>query len=900
MQKIQSTILFVFIFCSLLSAQERYSRVKIDLSKTDLKTIAKLGLETDHGFVMPGVHFVNEFSKSELEILDRHNIEYFILVDDVVARYKSRQAGNIEKRGAPPCESQIKEYNYTTPENYEDGSMGGYFTYSEMLTILDSMQTKYPQLISIRDSLEDITTWDGNKIYWLRVSDNPNLDEEEPEVLYTALHHAREPNGLSQMIFYLWYLLENYETDEEVKYLVDNTEMYFMPCLNPDGYIYNESIEPTGGGLWRKNRRPNDDADAIGVDLNRNYGYEWGYDDGGSSPDSTRATYRGPAPFSEPETQAVRDFTIDRNIEVALNYHTFGNLLIHPWGFNDTPTDEDDVFKSMGRAMIDENEYVMGTGTETVGYVVNGDSDDYLYGEEGEKDKIYAFTPEVGRGFWPDQEEISDFNKSCMKMNMATAHIPHNFYTVKVKNLPSLVTAFEGSFELIIDKPGLRDGDVKIDITSDNPYVSFDQFSFTTSLELGASDTMTINYVLDSAISEQENVEFKISYDNGEFIFEKDYQFLFENLESDIVFEDELVDLSQWNNEGVWGITKSDFVSSPTCLTDSPNGNYTPNVINTISLVEGLDLGNNDRAELTFSAKWLIEANYDYCVVQASTDNQNWTSLCGEYTRNGLNTHGTSDPLYDGIQDEWVRERMDLSDYLGEELYLRLRLVSDGAVETDGFYIDDVKVELQSLIPTSLVDQQRKNVSIYPSLNNGSFTVKKVNSKLIYLPISIIVIISIVVITFEVPHYSLMHGFLMLAGISIFMASIVAALLYRNSRNKYDGESLYILTASSLLFGFVIFFALFSFVNRKYATFHCESSSYTVVDYKARYSSGYGKLDKDKIVANQWILTVLKGNKEARYSLRKNVFRDNIVTSEVDLEFCKGMLGTSYLNVGTD
>ena len=138
--------------------------------------------------------------------------------------------------------------------NYEDGSMGGYLTYDELLATLDEMVNLYPNLITARAPIGNILTHENRPIYWLRLSDNPNVEEAEPEVLYTALHHAREPNSLSQMVFYLWYLLENYDSDPEVKYLVDNTAMYFIPCINPDGYIYNETNDPNGGGLWRKNK----------------------------------------------------------------------------------------------------------------------------------------------------------------------------------------------------------------------------------------------------------------------------------------------------------------------------------------------------------------------------------------------------------------------------------------------------------------------------------------------------------------------------------------------------------------------------------------------------------------------------------------------------------------------
>jgi len=143
------------------------------------------------------------------------------------------------------------------------------------------VQSTLPIPMSARKSVRDtIETWEGRKLQYVRISDHPDTDEPEPEVLYTALHHAREPNGASQLLFFMWYLLENYATDTEVSYIVDNAELYFIPCVNPDGYVYNETTDPQGGGYWRKNRRDNGDG-TFGVDLNRNYGYFWGNDDSG-------------------------------------------------------------------------------------------------------------------------------------------------------------------------------------------------------------------------------------------------------------------------------------------------------------------------------------------------------------------------------------------------------------------------------------------------------------------------------------------------------------------------------------------------------------------------------------------------------------------------------------------
>ena len=161
----------------------------------------------------------------------------------------------------------------------------------------------------------------------VKISNNPDVNEDKPEILYTALHHAREPMGMMQMIYYMYYLLENYGTDPEVTYLVNNREMYFIPVVNPDGYEYNRQTDPNGGGMWKKNRRKNDDG-TYGVDLNRNYGpyIYWNAPNGGSSINPATDLYRGASPFSESETSAIRDFLSKKNFKNATN-----NRISNPW-----------------------------------------------------------------------------------------------------------------------------------------------------------------------------------------------------------------------------------------------------------------------------------------------------------------------------------------------------------------------------------------------------------------------------------------------------------------------------------------------------------------------------------------------------------------------------------------
>lgn len=694
--------LFFSVFGAVLLAQPalQYSRAKVSLAGASLADLAALGLETDHGLIAPGRFLVNDFSSRELALLSRHGISYEVLIPDVQAWYREQSQGENPALGFRGGGCNGPEpgpaYDYPTPENYEFGSMGGYYTYDEMLATLDKMAALYPDLISPRQPIGDFLTHEGLPIYWLRVSDKPNLDEDEPEALYTALHHAREPNSLSQMIFYLWHLLENYETDPEVRYLVDNTEMYFIPCINPDGYIYNETIEPFGGGMWRKNRWKADDGNIYGVDLNRNYGYQWGADNSGSSPDPNGQTFRGTGPFSEPETQAVQFFCNNRQFRIALNYHTFSNLLIHPWGYNDQPTEEDGIFKGFGGLMTRENNFTMGTGTETVGYITNGGSDDWMYGEQDSKPAIYSYTPEVGPaslGFWPPQSMIDELNKSCLLQNLTAAHLLLNYGEVTDNSEETLATA-EGVISLRLKKYGLMDGPITLSVVPASPNVSVLENPETFNLGLLEEAGYSFEYRMDDGIASAEEVLFAVKIDNGQYVRIDTLRKTYLRGALETIFLDSLSNSDNWTASFLWGLTDADFVSAPSCFTDSPNGNYPDGYEASITLRNPVSLLEGERAYLKFWARWQIESNWDYVQVQLSTDGATFIPLCGKYTKPGDgNFQPAGEPVYDGAQAAWVLEEIDISEYLGnEEAYIRFIIRSDGFVNFDGFYFDDPEV----------------------------------------------------------------------------------------------------------------------------------------------------------------------------------------------------------------
>ncbi len=708
-------LIFLFLLLSSFAdyaQQAKHSRAKIFLNDNEktLKNLAQLGLAVDHGENKKNVYFISDFSEHEINIAKEHGYTVEIIIDDVAKYYADqnkeqsvKKKGSIESSGGEKnlnsrnsnCNSSSIN-NIVTPSNFQLGSMGGYFTYSEMQTELDNMVALYPNLISAKQPIGSFTSIEGRAIYWVKISDNPNVNEPEPQILYTAIHHAREAASLSQMIFYMYYLLENYASNPEIKALVDNTEMYFVPCVNPDGYVYNQSTDPNGGGMWRKNRRDNNDG-TYGVDLNRNYGFKWGYDDTGSSPTTSNETYRGASAFSEPEIQAMKWFDEQHQFKMSINYHTYGNYLIYPWGYIDNLyTPDSAVFVEHTRLMVSVDHFLAGTGNQTVQYVTNGDSDDWGYGEQSTKPKILSMTPEAGDpndGFWPPQNMIIPICQNTLQQNIYGAELIGKYAIAKDVS-PSSFTNLNGYLKYSIQRLGLDSPAVYttsiIPLDSWISAVGAPKTYSTMSLLQLKQDS--ISYTLNSAIASGQVFRYILRVNNGFYDNNDTIAKIFG--QTTVAYANNGSSISDFTSAGGnWGISTTQYVSAPSSITDSPTGNYSNNSNKTLTLNNSINLSSVLSASLNFWAKWDIEAGYDYVEVLASADGgSSWTPLCGKYTKPGNSNQDLGNPLYDGSQSTWVSEEMSLDDYIGQTITIRFQLVSDQGVYSDGFYFDDFSV----------------------------------------------------------------------------------------------------------------------------------------------------------------------------------------------------------------
>ncbi len=710
--------LLILVFSISTSVAQHYQKVKIHLPNDEsLRIFKNLPIAADHGSWRGTTVFETDLNQADLAMVNESGLASEVLIENVVGYYQKRLA---EGPGVPKSSSACDNDEINTPAGFTLGSMSSYFTYNEFKAHLDNMVSLYPNLITTKAPIGTFETWDGNPIYWVRISDNAAVDENEPEVLYTAIHHAREAGTLSQLIFYMYYILENYYTDPSIKELVDNTEMYFIPMVNPDGYQYNQGTNPDGGGMWRKNRRPN--GGSFGVDLNRNYSYQWG--GAGTSSDPTSDVYKGPSSMSEPETQAMEWFAQQHDFVTALNFHSYADQLLFPWGYSDNlQCSHHDEFSAICEEMVSENGYL--AQQSAVLYPAAGDSDDWGYGETGTKPRIYSMTCEIGGendGFWPAQSRIIPIAKENVYLNLTLARSATNY--ASITDLEPTLQSDSGHFSYRLERLGWEPGTFTVSVEPLVGITSIGASNTHSGLGIGETVEDSIFFVLQPDLVVGDPIKYVLAIDNGLYVTRDTLTKVYGPEVQ--LFANGGAPTQDWEMNNAWGLTTSTFVSSPNSLTDSPNGNYPNDGNRKMETAEPIDLSGLSQAFLRFNAKWEIETGWDYAQISASTNGTNWTPLCGNYTKVGNEYQDEDEPVYDGEQDSWIQEEIDLSDFIGESVYFQFRMVSDASVREDGMYIDDV--ELVGLaapdVAISTSNSQADHYLVYPNPSEGQFNLR--------------------------------------------------------------------------------------------------------------------------------------------------------------------------------
>ncbi|UCD84551.1 MAG: hypothetical protein JSU92_14990 [Deltaproteobacteria bacterium] len=287
------------------------------------------------------------------------------------------------------------------------GVEGAYHSYSETSDELDDLVITYPDLAQV-SSLG--LTFEGRDIWALKISEDVSVDTDlKPDILVSGCHHAREWITVEVSLYIANYLLSQYYTDDEVKFLVDKAEIWVVPIVNPDGLYYSQDVADDTHRLWRKNRRVHviDSTEYTGIDLNRNYDFKWRLpgddpypdigDDYGASDHPANILYRGPSTASESEVQAVQNLLLhpDHNFQMITDYHNYGQLLLYSWGYSSAPTPDNSTLATLSTEMAQRIKAVHNrTYTPKQSfylYPTTGITVDYSYGAQS----ILAITTEL-------------------------------------------------------------------------------------------------------------------------------------------------------------------------------------------------------------------------------------------------------------------------------------------------------------------------------------------------------------------------------------------------------------------------------------------------------------------------------------------------------------------------
>ena len=477
-----------------------------------------------------------------------------------------------------------------------DGEMANSFlSYDQYVKKLVQLRDDYPNLIS----LETIgTTPNNNNITAIKIKSKYHTNKA---ILFTGMHHAREPTSMmmNMNIIHKVIFLSNLN-DASVQDLLNSVNIYLIPIINVDGYIVNvENFFKFNGDytkcMVRKNRQtePQDIFNkcsvkenfrevTVGVDLNRNYDYMFGYDNEGSSGIYCQEDFRGTHAFSEPETQAVKNFIESHpEIKIAFNYHAWGNLVIYPFNYADSKESTIKLFtnyiffKHLYNEFVEEADFPKnfkhGNGMEAIQYKANGEASDWMLGEK----RILAFSPELGidngnsNHFYPDRSTLLKVIHANLKSALyAVSRAAFYFEFKYLKNMFSdcvFVKSMSHKFltktedelleeQLCDDKFFIFSSKVELKNKGFTDYKGDNEFVISIDSQLLEYISIKINNGYKTSLAEKSRY-----YPGDNVIFEKNYNRSGQNS----TYENKLTNLDLLNDSRVDGINfKVAFVES--------------------------------------------------------------------------------------------------------------------------------------------------------------------------------------------------------------------------------------------------------------------------------------------------------------------------------------------------
>ena len=282
---------------------------------------------------------------------------------------------------------------------FDPGFFLEYQRVDEINEYLAQLEAAYPDRISIQQYASSLL---GRPIMAATIGEP---GEGKPAICINGMAHSREWISPATVMLLVDRLVRNPDGDSLIDRMVEEVTWYILPVINPDGYEHAWDVDR----LWRKTRRNNGDG-TFGVDWNRNFDAEFGGP--GSSSNTSSDIYHGPFPFSEPESQALRDFILEHDdIVVHLDIHSFSQLVLWPYGYTfDTPEDPkrwvlENIGTDMAGAIFQQSGRVYTPQPAAALYLASGTSLDWAFDGAGILSWTYELrdTGEFGFLLPPDQ-----------------------------------------------------------------------------------------------------------------------------------------------------------------------------------------------------------------------------------------------------------------------------------------------------------------------------------------------------------------------------------------------------------------------------------------------------------------------------------------------------------------
>lgn len=314
-------------------------------------------------------------TRDSLATLTASGIAWQVLVPDIDAVARAERARLARPTAARPADWFAEYRDYTAIGTH--------------LRELAELAPDRARIQVIGASLE------GRPIWALRIGGS----SATVPMLVNGTQHAREWIASMVTTCVADRLVRDYDRDPGIRAFVDSTALWVVPVVNPDGYQYSWSSDR----YWRKNRR-----DRFGVDLNRNFSVAWG--GSGSSRSERAQNYRGAYAFSEPETAALRDLALRERIAAHVDFHSYGQLVLYPWGHTRSPTNDRDRFAATGDRIASalfaqhQTRYVLQPANDL--YPASGIMTDWMYGAAGALSYTIELRPKGGSGFVLPPSEI--------------------------------------------------------------------------------------------------------------------------------------------------------------------------------------------------------------------------------------------------------------------------------------------------------------------------------------------------------------------------------------------------------------------------------------------------------------------------------------------------------------